>query len=320
MRTIVVKITLRVIPDRHSAGWAILVIDRFVDEIIADEFGSPDLELAWLSEDDNDAGKSEAALESRVKLGAVTLNEMRGSLGLDPYANAAADRPMVLTASGYVPIEANAGGNGANAQTIPAVQKYNTDEPRVPKGNPGAGRWTGESESTPGTPGVRYAGPPTPYEIDPSALTGISQIDDVTKKLSEILANTINKLGLLPGSPQNYGIVVHLEFAAAVIAEAIRGISPFDVERTFRLPPSYGSQASVRPDVVLRNDIGDIIAVYDVKTLDAALKPGRVNQLRAAIGIESTVPVIDLHIERGPTLKFAESVVQRTLRIHDCGE
>ncbi len=84
-------------------------VKDLVDEIIADEFGSPDLELAWLSEDDNDAGKSEAALESRVKLGAVTLNEMRGSLGLDPYANAAADRPMVLTASGYVPIEANAG-------------------------------------------------------------------------------------------------------------------------------------------------------------------------------------------------------------------
>ncbi len=119
-------------------------VKDLVDEIIADEFGSPDLELAWLSEDDNDAGKSEAALESRVKLGAVTLNEMRDSLGLDPYANAAADRPMVLTATGYVPIEANAGGNGDHTQTISAVQKYNADEPRVPKGNPGAGRWTGQ--------------------------------------------------------------------------------------------------------------------------------------------------------------------------------
>ena len=41
----------------------------------------------------------EAVLEGRVKIGAVTLNEMRDSLGLDPYANAAADRPMVLTAT-----------------------------------------------------------------------------------------------------------------------------------------------------------------------------------------------------------------------------
>jgi hypothetical protein len=49
-----------------------------------------------------------------VKLGAVTLNEMRDSLGLDPFANAAADRPMVLTATGYVPIEAGLGGEGEN--------------------------------------------------------------------------------------------------------------------------------------------------------------------------------------------------------------
>jgi hypothetical protein len=91
-------------------------VKDLIDEIIVEEFSSPDLELHWLDEDDNDSGKAEAALESRVKLGAVTLNEMRDSLGLDPYANAAADRPMVLTATGYVPIEANAGGQGAGVR------------------------------------------------------------------------------------------------------------------------------------------------------------------------------------------------------------
>ena len=77
-----------------------------VDEIIAEEFVSPDLELAWLDEDEADPKGLEAVLEGRVKLGAVTLNEMRDALGLDPYTNPAADRPMVLTATGYVPIEA----------------------------------------------------------------------------------------------------------------------------------------------------------------------------------------------------------------------
>jgi hypothetical protein len=67
----------------------------------------------WLDED-IDAAQAEEHLEARVKLGAVTLNEMRDSLGLDPFANAAADRPMVLTATGYVPIEAGAGGEGGN--------------------------------------------------------------------------------------------------------------------------------------------------------------------------------------------------------------
>jgi len=88
-------------------------------------------------------------LEGRVKLGAVTLNEMRDALGLDPFANPAADRAMVLTPTGYVPIEANAGGERtnsqrANGQTASMVQKYNPDQPRVPAGNPDGGEWTSE--------------------------------------------------------------------------------------------------------------------------------------------------------------------------------
>ena len=85
-------------------------VKDLIDEIIAEEFALPDLELAWLDEDEAAPKGMEAVLEGRLKLGAVTLNEMRDALGLDPYANAAADRPMVLTATGYVPIEANAGG------------------------------------------------------------------------------------------------------------------------------------------------------------------------------------------------------------------
>ena len=70
-------------------------VKDLVDEIVAEEFASPDLELAWLDEDEGDPKGLEAVLEGRVKLGAVTLNEMRDSLGLDPFANPAADRPMV---------------------------------------------------------------------------------------------------------------------------------------------------------------------------------------------------------------------------------
>jgi len=102
-------------------------VKDLIDEIIGEEFASPDLELHWLDED-SDAAQAEKALEGRLKLGAVTLNEMRDSLGLDPFDNAAADRPMVLTATGYVPIEANAGGEdgnaqGANRQTAPVTAK-----------------------------------------------------------------------------------------------------------------------------------------------------------------------------------------------------
>ena len=136
-------------------------VKDLIDEIIAEEFASPDLELAWLGEDEADPKGMEAVLEGRVKLGAVSLNEMRDALGLEPDANAAADRPMVLTATGYVPIEANAGGEetgsdeesgdakssadrrqpATSAQTAPVVvQKYNLHQPRVPAGSQSSGR------------------------------------------------------------------------------------------------------------------------------------------------------------------------------------
>ena len=121
-------------------------VKDLVDEIIAEEFSSPDLELHWLDEDADAAGL-EASLEGGLKLGAVTLNEMRDHLGLDPYANAAADRPMVLTPNGYLPIDAGADGN-ASIQAVTAVRKFDPDQPRVPAGSPIGGRWTSDGESS----------------------------------------------------------------------------------------------------------------------------------------------------------------------------
>ncbi len=144
-------------------------VKDLIDEIVAGEFASPDLELHWLDEDEGDP---ETVLEGRLKVGALTLNEMRDALGLDPFDNAAADRPMVLTATGFVPIEANAGGEGASASAnglrAPTAEKvrsepsaifvdqldlnelslllrkygYDPKEPRIPKHRTGGGEWT----------------------------------------------------------------------------------------------------------------------------------------------------------------------------------
>jgi hypothetical protein len=132
-------------------------VKDLVDEVIAEEFASPDLELMWLDEDSG-ATEIEAQFEARVKIGAATLNELRDALGLDPFANPAADRPMVLTATGYVPIEAGGGGNPSqggggqtsNGQAASAVQKYNSDQPRVPAGQSAGGQWTKDGEGGPG--------------------------------------------------------------------------------------------------------------------------------------------------------------------------
>ncbi len=152
-----VKLMNRATADNHSAQaedeglaptkeW----VKELIDEIIADEFASPDLELAWLDED-TDAAHVEAQLETRLKLGAVTLNELRDSLGLDPYTNPAADRPMVLTGTGYVPIEAGASSAGVTHGSMPPdgndhLQNYSPDQPRVPAGNSDGGQWISGSE------------------------------------------------------------------------------------------------------------------------------------------------------------------------------
>jgi hypothetical protein len=94
-------------------------------------------------------------------------------------------------------------------------------------------------------------------------------------------------------SPQRYGQLVHQAFATAVVAEGSPGIGPDDVETTFPEGP-YGSSGSIRTDVVLRDDDGNIIAIYDVKTGEADLTAARANQLRAKTGAPSETPVIQV--------------------------
>ena len=156
-------------------------VKDLVDEIIAEEFASPDLELHWLDED-ADPADLETKLEGRVKLGAVTLNEMREHLGLDPYANAAADRPMVLTAAGFVPIEANADGVGEDSQNTAVVQKYSPDQPRVSAGNPGAGQWTSGNTTNVGSSGD----PTTNLDQPHMPMTGPESTQEASAKASDV--------------------------------------------------------------------------------------------------------------------------------------
>ena len=323
-------------------------VKDLIDEIIAEEFASPDLELAWLDEDEADPKGLEAVLEGRVKLGAVTLNEMRDALGLDPYTNAAADQPMVLTATGYMPIEANAVVQRTNADVqtgsivakSPLTKDYDPNQPRVSAGNPDGGQWTSESvngtssSSTidPGSapdsssnPRVQYATLDTDTRTDesdseitresnpryamtqvvpePGAVTGDPVIDGTTVKLTALLVRVMNSIEVDASSltPQEYGRLVHEEFADDVRVAVLPGIAYDDVETTFPNGP-YGSPDSIRTDVVLRNDDGDIIAIYDVKT-GRGLGQARVDQLRDKTGSADDTPVIELRFE-GPILKY----------------
>jgi hypothetical protein len=65
----------------------------------------------------------------------------------------------------------------------------------------------------------------------------------------------------------------------------------------------YGSEDSIRTDTFFRDDADDPAAIYDVKTGRATLRPGRVAKLREKVGAGPKIPVIEMHVLRGVSLK-----------------
>ncbi|HET7850551.1 MAG TPA: hypothetical protein VFL51_15965 [Pseudolabrys sp.] len=177
----------------------------------------------------------------------------------------------------------------------PSTRKanFNPGEPRVPKHSPGGGQWT--------TPGG------TTVTTSDGFLTGISQIDDTSRVLSDTLVKVIEDLNVVPEStPQLYGTLVHAAFAISVRLQDLPGIGFRNVERTFSLDasdPRYGLAGSIRTDVVLQNDQGDILAIYDVKTGARRMSRARANELRRKSGASPDTPVFELNVDRGVTKK-----------------
>ena len=169
----------------------------------------------------------------------------------------------------------------------------------MPAGSREGGQW------------IRVAGP-TQITIHPSALTGISTIDDTTKKLTSTLVDVMEAMDkVVPArTPQLYGMAVHKAFEIAVRSKNLRGIGTKGVETTFSLDRAnapYGFKGSIRTDVVLRNEIGDVMAIYDVKTGERGIDSTREAELRAKTRAGPNVPVIEMHVLRGVTLKDARA-------------
>jgi hypothetical protein len=131
-----------------------------------------------------------------------------------------------------------------------------------------------------------------------NAQTGFSHIDETTNKLRDILEKVVNARG--EGYGPEYGKTIHYDFADAVKAENLRGIK---VEHTFPVDAGYGQKGTVRTDVIFYNELGEPIAIYDVKTGSASLDAARVAELRVKTRATLSVPMIEMHIQRGLSLK-----------------
>lgn len=149
-----------------------------------------------------------------------------------------------------------------------------------------------------------FGSPNSVVTIDYSrALTGISNIDDVTKSLSETLSKSMQDVNFLPEwTPQVYGTAVHVDFGVRVRLQELPGV---EAEQSFFNMDSagYGDPGSIRTDVILRNQAGDIQAIYDVKTDGAILTSSRVKEIRDHTGAGPDVPIIEMQVNRGVTLK-----------------
>jgi hypothetical protein len=174
-------------------------------------------------------------------------------------------------------------GDGGNEATDAGEQPSVSDANILSDANP-----------DPITPGAQYA--QIPIEVDPKALTGIPEIDRTTIALSERLAKVVDAFP--GGSGPQYGIMIHTAFKASLLASPIPNV---DIEPTFGGTGIYGSKDSTRPDVVLRNTAGDIIAFYDVKTGERGIDAPRASEFRTFS--KPSAYVIELSLRRGILFK-----------------
>lgn len=103
-------------------------VKGLVDEIIAEEFESPDLEFSWATDSAIDPQTQEAILTSYATKGILTINEARVALGREPLPEAAASKVMVLTSAGYVPLGQEAPAKKCAAPAVDQAPKACRDE------------------------------------------------------------------------------------------------------------------------------------------------------------------------------------------------
>lgn len=94
---------------KASATWEGVVpimrwMEALMTRIIREDFNAPDLEFKYNDDLEQDQQVRDAIIDSKVKSARLTIDEARIMDGREPYGGAAA-KPMVYTATGYVPID-----------------------------------------------------------------------------------------------------------------------------------------------------------------------------------------------------------------------
>jgi hypothetical protein len=103
--------------------WVVDLCNGVIQDPVS-PFADPDIEFAFVEEDDTDPQVQDEILVNDLKAGGMTLNQFLEKKGEDPSDDPAADIHMVLTATGYVPFDINVPGSDSQV----ARQKFQLDQ------------------------------------------------------------------------------------------------------------------------------------------------------------------------------------------------
>jgi hypothetical protein len=153
-------------------------------------------------------------------------------------------------------------------------------------------------------PDILRAG--TKYAQTNKAITGNPFIDRTTDMLLDILQQSVEAMG--SGRGPLFGTRVHADFARRVKQFDLPGIGQNGVEQSYHFDRDfiwYGMDGTIRTDITLRNPKDPEqrpVAVYELKTGNAVLRPRRVEEILRAMR-EKDLPVIVLYYGSGDAVE-----------------
>lgn len=104
-------------------------VKALIDDILTEEFNSPDLEFAWRGDDELDPVKRQQITSGNLRDGLITINEGRLDQGREPYDDPIFDQPMFMTSNGLAPLVMTAEAQGGARD--PAGEKKVSEEEDV---------------------------------------------------------------------------------------------------------------------------------------------------------------------------------------------
>lgn len=138
-------------------------VKTLMDQLLIEDFDSPDLEFRWLQVDEIDPDKKSQIVDREHAAGRLTYNQARDEMGLDPVDHPNADRPMVRTNDGtWIPLFLTPEEQAAKDEAAEAAKEALGIRGRAGGSTPPSGGEASASDRSGGRGGQGGSGGDTP--------------------------------------------------------------------------------------------------------------------------------------------------------------